>query len=135
MSRVATCRANAPARAEVVNQSRASRNLCHKRLIVDARSFDFPAAYEHPTKARVILGSSEFPATRFAMDCNFATQPLSEIFAHEGHFNGIVHDSYRTRDLIVRFVYDLQIWCPLWCPLPLDVYAGMCDSVRQASVV
>jgi hypothetical protein len=83
MSGVATCRANAPARAEVVNQFPASRNLSHKRLIEDARSFDFPASYEHPAEARVILGSSEFPATCFALHCNLATQPLSEIFAHK----------------------------------------------------
>jgi hypothetical protein len=83
MSWVATCRANAPARAEVVNQFPASRNLSHKRLIEDAGGFDFPATYEHPAEARVILGSSEFPATRFALHRNLATQPLSEIFAHK----------------------------------------------------
>jgi hypothetical protein len=83
MRGIATCRANASARAEVVNQPPANRNLSHKRLIEDARGFPFPATYKHPAKARVVLGSSEFPATRLGLHCHFALQPLSELFTHK----------------------------------------------------
>jgi hypothetical protein len=138
MSRVATCRANAPARAEVVNQPPANRNLSHKRLIVDARSFDFPAAYEHPAEASVILGSSEFPAARFALHCNFATQPLSEIFAHK---RPILVVSYMTRTIPVISLYDLctvcksGVRCGVRCrSTPMQECATQCDKTMSSKL-
>jgi len=132
MGGVATCRANAFAWAKVVNQLPTSRNLSHVLLIEDARGFHLPASYEHSAEARVVLGSSEFPATRFAVHRDFAAQPLSEIFAHK---RPIFVVSYMDRTRPVISLYDLCTICKSgvrcgvrWRSTSMQECATQCDK-------